>query len=277
MLLARKGVKILSALRDDNYFVVHGWMINKLGLKGTELELYAIIYGFSQAEGQKFHGGLQYLADWTNVSKRNVIVRLQSLVEKGFLVKEDVFNNGVKTCEYRCRPIQHPDDETSPGVVMKRHRAGDETSPGWCRNITGSGDETSHNKESYKESDKESYKESDIEEKSTAELPGGPPGAIAPDPKPSKTSRFKPPTLEEVRAYCLERGNNIDPEKFHSYYESVKWYRGKTKIQDWKACIRTWESKERSAPGQAQRQQHPAPPPPRKGGNIFLDMINEGM
>ena len=270
-------MEILSALRDDNYFVVHGWMINKLGLKGTELELYSIIYGFSQAEGQKFHGGLQYLADWTNVSKRNVIVRLQSLVEKGLLVKEDVFTNGVKTCEYRCRPIQSPDDETSPGVVIKRHRGGDETSPGVVMKRHRGGDETSHNKEIYKEIYKETYKESDIEEKSTAEMPGGAPGAIAPDPKTSKASRFKPPTLEEVRAYCLERGNNIDPEKFHAYYESVKWYRGKTKIQDWKACVHTWESKERPAPGQAQRQQHPAPPPPRKGGNIFLDMINEGM
>ena len=131
--------------------------------------------------------------------------------------------------------------------------------------------------EEEKEIDKDIEIDGDIEEKSTAELPGGAPGAIAPDPKPAKASRFQPPTLEEVRAYCLERGNNIDPEKFHAYYESVKWYRGKTKIQDWMACVRTWESKERPAPGQAQRQQHQAPPPPRKGGNIFLDMINEGM
>lgn len=136
----------------------------------------------------------------------------------------------------------------------------------------------SHAIEEEKEIDKDTDIDRDIEEKSTAELPGGAPGAIAPDPKPAKASRFKPPTLEEVRAYCLERGNNIDPEKFHAYYESVKWYRGKTKIQDWKACVRTWESKERPAPGQAQRQQYPPhTPPPRKGGNVFLDILNNGM
>ena len=131
-----------------------------------------------------------------------------------------------------------------------------------------------HAPEEEKEIDKDTDIDKEIEEKSTAEMLGGAPGAIAPDPKPAKASRFKPPTLEEVRAYCLERGNTIDPEKFHAYYESVKWYRGKTKIQDWKACVRTWESKERSAPGQAQRQQ---PPPPRNGGNVFLDILNDGV
>ena len=148
--------------------------------------------------------------------------------------------------------------------------------PGGSCPVTCHGTVTqSHASEEEKEIDKDTDIEIEIEEKSTAEMPGGPPGAIAPDPKPAKASRFKPPTIEEVRAYCLERGNTVNPEKFHAYYESVKWYRGKTKIQDWKACVRTWESKERSAPGQAKLQQ--PPPPPRKGGNVFLDMINEGM
>lgn len=124
-----KEAGTLVAVRDDNFFVVHGWMINKLGLKGSELQLFAIIYGFSQAEGQNFHGGLQYLSDWTNIAKRNVIARLQSLVDKGLLVKTDVYTNGVKSCEYRCVINPPCGDVSSPGVVMKHHRGGDETSP----------------------------------------------------------------------------------------------------------------------------------------------------
>lgn len=58
--------------------------------------------------------------------------------------------------------------------------------------------------------------------------------------QPSK--RFTPPTLEEVRAYCLERKNNVDPVKFVNHYEANGWYRGKNKIKDWKACVRTWEN-----------------------------------
>lgn len=57
--------------------------------------------------------------------------------------------------------------------------------------------------------------------------------------KPS--SRFTPPTLEEVKAYCLERKNNVDPERFIDYYTSNGWLVGKTKMRDWKAAVRTWE------------------------------------
>lgn len=52
---------------------------------------------------------------------------------------------------------------------------------------------------------------------------------------------FTPPTVEEVRQYCLERRNNIKPQEFVDHYQANKWFRGKTKIADWKACIRTWE------------------------------------
>ena len=93
----------MSAVRDNNFFVVHGWMINKLGLKGNELQLYAIIYGFSQAEGQKFNGSLQYLSEWVGLTRANTLARLKALVDKGLLIKEDIYTNGVKFCEYRCR------------------------------------------------------------------------------------------------------------------------------------------------------------------------------
>ena len=53
--------------------------------------------------------------------------------------------------------------------------------------------------------------------------------------------RFKPPTVEEVAAYCQERGNNVDPQQFVDHYESNGWMRGKNKIKDWRACVRTWE------------------------------------
>lgn len=58
---------------------------------------------------------------------------------------------------------------------------------------------------------------------------------------PSKSSRFKPPTLEEVQAYCNERCNSVDPQTFISHYESNGWMRGKNKIKNWKSCIVTWE------------------------------------
>ena len=63
------------------------------------------------------------------------------------------------------------------------------------------------------------------------------------DNKRTKTSRFKPPLVSEVIDYCNQRANQVDPESFIDHYESNGWMRGKTKIKDWKACIRTWEKK----------------------------------
>lgn len=64
---------------------------------------------------------------------------------------------------------------------------------------------------------------------------------IEKEKKKMATSRFTPPTLEEVKAYCLERKNNVDPERFLDYYTSNGWVVGKNKMKDWKAAIRTWE------------------------------------
>jgi len=57
--------------------------------------------------------------------------------------------------------------------------------------------------------------------------------------------RFKPPTIDEVRAYCIDRGNSIDAEAFVDHYQTNGWIRGKTKIKDWQACVRTWEVAQR--------------------------------
>lgn len=53
--------------------------------------------------------------------------------------------------------------------------------------------------------------------------------------------KFTPPTVEEVRAYCLERKNSVDAEKFVNYYSSNGWMVGRNKMKDWKASVRTWE------------------------------------
>jgi len=66
---------------------------------------------------------------------------------------------------------------------------------------------------------------------------------------------FKKPTVEEVRAYCQERNNNVDPETFVDFYESKNWMIGKNKMKDWKAAVRTWErsDKKRSKDFSAQK------------------------
>lgn len=64
----------------------------------------------------------------------------------------------------------------------------------------------------------------------------------------SNNRRFTPPSLEEVRAYCQERQNNISPESFVNYYTSKGWMIGKNKMKDWKAAVRSWESRQKKKP-----------------------------
>lgn len=56
-----------------------------------------------------------------------------------------------------------------------------------------------------------------------------------------KKKRFAPPTLEEVKAYCSERNNSVDAQRFIDYYTSNGWKVGKNPMKDWKAAVRNWE------------------------------------
>ena len=56
--------------------------------------------------------------------------------------------------------------------------------------------------------------------------------------------RFRPPTVEEVEAYCFERNNKVDAERFVDFYASNGWRVGKNPMKDWKAAVRNWERKD---------------------------------
>jgi hypothetical protein len=61
------------------------------------------------------------------------------------------------------------------------------------------------------------------------------------DLKP-KVKRFVPPTIEEIKAYCQDRNNSVDPERFFHHYQANGWVQGKGKpVKNWKSCIITWE------------------------------------
>ena len=64
----------------------------------------------------------------------------------------------------------------------------------------------------------------------------------------NKKAFFKKPTLDEVKNYCILRKNNIEAEAFIDFYESKGWQIGKEKMKSWKACVRTWENREKDKP-----------------------------
>lgn len=58
-----------------------------------------------------------------------------------------------------------------------------------------------------------------------------------------KRNIFIVPSFDEVQAYCLSRNNGINPQAFIDYYAARGWMLGKSKMKDWKAAVRTWESR----------------------------------
>ena len=59
---------------------------------------------------------------------------------------------------------------------------------------------------------------------------------------------FKEPKILEIENYCKERNNNIDAKAFFNFYESKGWVVGKAKMKDWKAAVRTWETRNKNKP-----------------------------
>lgn len=125
-------------MKAENYITIQGWMRTELDLSGNELILYALIYGFSQTEGQKFTGGLRYAAEWLGCSKPTLISALKSLIQKGLITKIDRIVNGVKFCDY----------VANPEVVKKFNwgernftEGGKETLPTQLKNLTEGGKE----------------------------------------------------------------------------------------------------------------------------------------
>lgn len=64
----------------------------------------------------------------------------------------------------------------------------------------------------------------------------------------STHKRFTRPTIKEVKEYCVERKNSIDPQRFIDYYNSNGWKVGRNSMKDWKSAIRNWERNEKKEP-----------------------------
>lgn len=124
-----------SRIKDENYYQISGFMINRLGLKGVPLNVYAIIYGFTQDGESEFTGSLQYLCDFTGgTSKPTIIKALKELTESGYLFKRKEVISGVQFNRYKVnlhllKNFNEGSKETLQGVVKKLKQGSKETLP----------------------------------------------------------------------------------------------------------------------------------------------------
>lgn len=144
-----------TKIRPENYITVQGFMVTELKLKGTELLLFALLYGFTQDGETEFNGSLRYMCEWTNSSKPTVTAALKSLIEKGYIIKRQEITNGVMFNHYKI----------SLGVVKKLYWGSKETLLGGGKKTLPNNNNTDNTKyNNTKEINKESNIKSEFEE-----------------------------------------------------------------------------------------------------------------
>ncbi len=94
-------------IKDENFILVSGWMVNKLNLKGNELLIYGLIHGFSKDGISVFRGSINYISSWLNISERSTIDNLKSLIGKKLITKKLIKGNGnnILGCEYSVNKV----------------------------------------------------------------------------------------------------------------------------------------------------------------------------
>lgn len=152
---------------------------------------------------------------------------LKLLIAKSFIIP---FENGVIVIKHWRMNNLIRSDRYKPTVYQEEKKQLSLKENGSYTKKTTIGIPNDNQRETQYSIEKDSIvKESIVEE------------VVAAAPSPSK--RFVKPTLEEVKEYCLSRKNNIDAQQFIDFYESKGWKVGNQSMKDWKACVRTWEQR----------------------------------
>lgn len=88
-------------VQPNNYLTIQGWMQTDLHLKGSDLILYALIYGFTQDGESEFSGSITYMQQWAGITRQSVLNVLERLQAAGLIEKQKTTVNGIAVCRYR--------------------------------------------------------------------------------------------------------------------------------------------------------------------------------
>lgn len=201
-------------------------------------------YSDSKFEGRRIKRGqlvtsLHKLSTGTSLSVQQVRTSLDHLISTGELTSK-TFN------KYRIITVVKYDDYQDSNKQVNKQITSNQQADN--KQVTS---ELTSNQQQYKNN--KNIKNEKKERREEGKEERGEPRA-----------RFTPPTADQVREYCEERGNGINPEDFVNFYEARGWELGHgTKMKDWKAAVRTWERRETKRPGKIVTE------------NPFLRMLRE--
>ena len=134
-------------MENTDFLNIQGWMINELNLKGNELIIYALIYGFTKDGVSEFRGSRQYMADWTNSSVRSVQNVVNSLVNKGMIEKNNHINKygSLETSGYKAINVPKLSSEKNSLVEKKVHEGSEKSSSPLEKKVHEGSEKSSHN------------------------------------------------------------------------------------------------------------------------------------
>lgn len=247
-------------IKDEDFILMPGFTITRLGLTGNERLLYSLIWGFTKDEEHEFKGSISYMMEWLGCSRQTVFNTLNSLVSKKLLMKKERYENNVKFVSYKAvipsisdldlqykkyttgcenfslevvqnldegstklRPNNIKDNINNNNINSEINLSNSNSDVNSCINLN-----SINSKNNLKKEEKEYISES-IDSSIYLEK--------------EKKKRFVKPSFEEVEAYIQEQNYDIDANTFFDYYDSCGWTVGKNKpMKDWKASVRFWNS-----------------------------------
>ena len=244
-------------MRNNESFLIHGWMRNEMGLSGVELSVFALIHDITidgNAVTQK------QIVESIGITERTAINLLNEFISNGYVKKTQELIKGKRintytscvdlsyekfsynlvppasmknfhTREKEAKREEYIEDYPISNTLIKENEVKD------IDYTSDSNDIVKGDKDNIK-----AIKSKKISNNSTKDI------------QKEKINRFIPPTIEQVREYCESRNNGIDPEHFVDFYSSKGWMIGKNKMKDWKAAVRTWENKNKEKKRQEQKE-----------------------
>lgn len=211
-----------TTIKDTSHYIVEGWMLTRLGLKGLSLQIYAIIYGFSQGNQGCFYGSIQYLMDFTGSTDRGVRKALNELQLKGFICKRNVGYN--KPIYNAIVPDFNIENNSSDDAELSSSLMGN--------SVPHMRNSVPHDAELSSDNNKDIININN-QVRQTREKPA--------DCPPKK------PTLEDIQKYVEEHKLKIDPVKFYEKNEERGWITKTGKpIKRWKSILWSWAEKEQT-------------------------------
>ena len=238
-----KNMNILSLLASDNYIVINRDLLKKYGINvALMLCELASEYNYFDQSG-KLEDGMFY-STIDNINERTGLSKYQQSEALKVLDKIGIVKSVVKGIPAK-RFFKIDVEELAKQIVN--------ISPSSCKEIgklDGEKVETKNNNRKLINNSNNKINKNNIGDNNAPQSEN----SVKSD-KP-KRKKFVIPTVEDVQAYCDERGNNIDAQHFIDYYSARGWMLGKNHIKDWKACVRTWERNDSFKPKQEKQPEN---------------------